>query len=197
MVRIDGTGTWVKAQADTPDNAEAVGIIELATGSNFRVVLEGYIAGLSGLTAGVTYYLSASTAGLLTSTDPNIANVSYVSKPMLDAYTTTTGYVLTLRGLYGDPIAEVRSIVTKTADYTAQLSDWTVAVDATINPVTITLPSAATSGKTYNVKKINSTINTVTVATTGGQTIDGNTTQVINDYENISLQSDGTNWLIL
>jgi hypothetical protein len=197
VVRIDLTGTWVKAQADTPTNAEAVGIIEFATGTGFRVVLEGYITGLAGLTAGITYYLSAATAGLLTSIDPNIANVSYVSKPMLDAYTATTGYVLTFRGLYGDPIAEVRSIVTKTSDYTAQLSDWTIAVDATINPVTITLPSAAISGKTYNVKKINATVNTVTVDTTGGQTIDGDTSQVINDFENISVQSDGTNWLIL
>jgi hypothetical protein len=197
VVRIDVTGTWVKAQADTPTNAEAVGIIETASGAGFRVVLEGYISGLAGLTAGVTYYLSAATAGLLTATDPNTANVSYVSKPMLDAYTATTGYVLTLRGLYGDTTAEVKPIITKTSDYTAQLSDWTIAVDATINSVTITLPSAATSGKTFNVKKLNATINTVTITTTGGQTIDGNTSQIINDYENILVQSDGTNWIIL
>jgi hypothetical protein len=195
VVRIDGTGTWVKSQADTAANAEVAGVVETASGTVFTVVMEGYITGLAGLTAGATYFLSAVTPGLLTATDPNIANAALVSKPVLDAADANTGYVLSLRGIYADTTAGVFPEVTKSADYPATLQDWTIFVDATAAPVTITLPSAATAGKTFNVKKIDVTANAVAVATTGGQTIDGLPGfATVTPYESIMVQSDGSNW---
>ena len=54
-----------------------------------------------------------------------------------------------------------------------------MAADATSGALnTMTLPTAAgITGQTYTIKKIDSTANTVTIACTGGQTIDGATTQ--------------------
>lgn len=66
---------------------------------------------------------------------------------------------------------------------------------------TITLPTAAgISGKIYWIKNIgaSSQTNTVTVATTSSQTIDGATTQILTlQYTDMPVISDGTSWSIL
>lgn len=97
VVRFDSVSDWVKAQADTGANADVFGVVSVVAGNNFTVVSDGNIAGLSGLTAGAVYYLSASTAGVLTDTEPDPE--SYVSKPVLFAYSATAGIVQILRGL--------------------------------------------------------------------------------------------------
>lgn len=73
-----------------------------------------------------------------------------------------------------------------------------VLADATGGAVTVTLPTAASiTGKVYTVKRINSGSNNVTLATTGGQTIDGATTQVMTiQYTSLDVISDGSNWEI-
>ena len=60
------------------------------------VVFKGYITGLSGLSAGTVYFLSAGTAGALTATPPSTAG-QYV-KPMLVALSASTGLVMCYRG---------------------------------------------------------------------------------------------------
>jgi hypothetical protein len=73
--------------------------------------------------------------------------------------------------------------------------------DATVkctgsSPYTVTMPSAVgISGKLYNIKSGNSA--TLTVATTGSQYIDDVQTFDIVIYECLTLQSDGTNWMVL
>ena len=97
VVRLSG-GTWVKAQADSLANAREVGIVsEVVDASTFRVVSHGYVTGLTGLTAGSVYYLSASTAGLLTTTEPT--GFGQVSVPVFIADTTTSGFVMSQRPL--------------------------------------------------------------------------------------------------
>lgn len=95
--RDGATNTYVKAQADTVVNAEAVGIVQSVNGAVFVVVYGGRINGLSGLTDGATYYLSEITAGALTATEPDTD--LYVSKPMLIATSATSGVVMNMRGL--------------------------------------------------------------------------------------------------
>lgn len=100
VIKMTGTGssnTYSKAQADSVANAVAVGIVSVVTDvDNFTYVSGGYISGLSGLTTDVVYYLSPSTAGLLTSTEPTTAG--QVSKSMLVATSTTAGIILNGRG---------------------------------------------------------------------------------------------------
>jgi len=61
----------------------------------FTVVYSGKIS-LAGLTDGAVYFLSASSAGALTATEPNVAG--QVSKPVLIAIGTGTGIVVQMRG---------------------------------------------------------------------------------------------------
>lgn len=96
VVRLDGTD-YIKAQANSEANAEAVGIVsEVADVDNFTLCVGGYISTLSGLTAGSVYYLDDDTAGLLTLTEP--PDVGDVSKPLLIADTTTSGWIFNMRG---------------------------------------------------------------------------------------------------
>lgn len=88
------------------------------------------------------------------------------------------------------------AIVTKTANYTATVNDFTILADATSGAVTITLPLAPVAQQIFNIKAINVT-NTVTVAG-NGKTIDGSSSaqlKVINAC--ITVQYDGTAWRII
>lgn len=93
--------------------------------------------------------------------------------------------------------------LTKTANYTVLLADWnntntlTIIVDATAGNVVITLPTASTvAGKMINVKKIDASVNTVTVSAT--QNIDGATTLLMAmQYGNAQIQSISTQYITL
>lgn len=69
-------------------------------------------------------------------------------------------------------------------------------VNVTANSVTLTLPTAASiEGRRYDLK--NSGTGLVTIATTSSQTIDGDTTRILTQYESITVVSDGSNWIII
>jgi len=54
------------------------------------------------------------------------------------------------------------------------------------------------TGKQYTIKKTDTSLNVVTVATTSSQTIDGVTTNVLaTPYESITVLSDGANWNLI
>jgi hypothetical protein len=95
-IRFNGT-SYVKAQANSPANAEVFGIVEFVAGDVFIVVTSGKIAGLSGLTPGEVYFLSGATAGALVEDEPE--TVGHVSKPVLLATSATGGMVLHYRGV--------------------------------------------------------------------------------------------------
>lgn len=89
---------YAKAQADSTSNAEVVGIVSAVADVNtFTLTNIGYVSGLSGLTANTTYYLSPSSAGALTSTEPSTAG--QISKPLFRAISTTAGYFFNWRGI--------------------------------------------------------------------------------------------------
>jgi hypothetical protein len=95
-IRFDGLN-YVKARADTKANAEAIGIVsDVIDVNNFKVQVGGEITTLAGLTAGTVYWLSELTDGLLTATEPTEA--PFISKPMLIATSTTSGWVIQMRG---------------------------------------------------------------------------------------------------
>jgi hypothetical protein len=73
-----------------------------------------------------------------------------------------------------------------------------VFADATSAAFTVTLPDATTAaGKRVDIKRINSGSNVVTVGSAGG-TIDGASTfSLSQQYESITVVSDGTNWEIV
>jgi len=92
-----------------------------------------------------------------------------------------------------------KSIETITAAATLDITHYTVLCDATAAAFTVTLPAASgATGRIYNVKKIDSGANAVTVDADGAETIDGDLTAIIGiQYTNIKIQCDGSNWYIL
>lgn len=96
-------------------------------------------------------------------------------------------------------ILGLRTVVTVTGTYVALVTDDTILADATAGAFTITLPTAVgNTGKTYFVKKIDSTSSNVTLDGAGSETIDGSATRVISlQYEAFTIQSDGSVWWIL
>lgn len=92
-------GTYNKAIADGTYDGEFVGIVTVSADTNtFSVTQSGYVSGLTAsFTANTTYWLSESTAGLLTSTEPT--GESEISKAAFFADTTSSGWVLPYVGV--------------------------------------------------------------------------------------------------
>jgi hypothetical protein len=89
--------TYTKAIATSAAAAEVVGVVSKVVDINtFELTLSGEVTGLTGLTAGEVYFLSAATAGLLTTTEPTV--IGQVSVPVGVASSATTLYVAPKRG---------------------------------------------------------------------------------------------------
>ena len=84
-----------------------------------------------------------------------------------------------------------------TAARTLDTTDYTV--DCTSGSFSVTLPAATgtdMTGRIYNIK--NSGTGTITIARTSPNTIDGATSQTLSGrYQTITVQSTGTNWIII
>lgn len=113
------------------------------------------------------------------------------------AVVTTTGRTFTFPDTTGTVLISVFNSLS--ADTTLSSLHRTVFVDATGASRTITLPTAVgISGKEYIIKKIDSSINTVTIGTTSSQTIDGAATQILLvQYAVLRVISDGANWGVI
>lgn len=107
--------------------------------------------------------------------------------------TTTPLSAIDVAGSFGYKIQTV------TEDTTLDDTYGSVLVDATAENIKITLPTATSSTRRlYDVKKIDSTSNTVTVDADGTEEIDGELTQVITlQWDSMSLKSDGSQWFIV
>ena len=93
-----------------------------------------------------------------------------------------------------------KSHTTKTANYTATESDYTILCNTTGGGFTITLPAASgCSGRIYVIKKTigNSGVNNVTIDGNASETIDGSATIALQCRSSVMIQSDGSNWWIL
>jgi hypothetical protein len=83
------------------------------------------------------------------------------------------------------------------SSYAASDIDRMILADATAASLTVTLPTAVgRSGKGFRVKRISTNSNTVTVATTSSQTIDGDSTLDLAALTAVELVSDGANWRV-
>jgi hypothetical protein len=88
---------------------------------------------------------------------------------------------------------------TKTSSYTISTNDTVIFADATSGTVTITLPTAASlPGYRFYVKRIDGSGNNCSVARSGGDTIDGQTSIAITvQYTSLTLVSNGSAWYII
>jgi len=90
-------GTYIKSLADGTQDSEIFGLVtEVTDANNFTVTLQGFVDTLSGLVANTTYFVSDTTAGQLTATEPTTDG--HISKPILTTTSSTAGLVLPYRG---------------------------------------------------------------------------------------------------
>jgi len=138
IVYLNGS-TYALAKADAVNTAETTGIVSnIYSADIFQMTEIGYVKGLSGLTAGTVYFLSDTVSGALTATEPTV--IGSVTKPMLLADTTTSGYVLNYRGaVVGGANARTQVLLSNNATVLVQnvslyeagdLAGW-VYIDAT------------------------------------------------------------------
>lgn len=95
--------------------------------------------------------------------------------------------------------ALLASYVSKSANYTVTNTDGTIGVDCSGGSVTITLLDASSvSGRVFNVYAEDVSGGIVTIDTTSSQTINGSTSvNLFSQYESLTLQSNGSNWVII
>lgn len=94
--------------------------------------------------------------------------------------------------------SEASAFAAKTTNYTLTATDQTILASAGSGSVTMTLPtSVGIGGRRYTVKRTDASANTLTVATTSSQTIDGSTSVTIPAYGILQVISDNANWAIL
>ncbi len=124
LVRYDGTAgvqRYVKSLADTGNNADVAGIIGKVTdANNFTIITGGVIDTLTGLTPGASYFLSATTAGTYTSTEPTAATA--ISKPVLMALSSTSAIFYNWRGIGMSILATTQEVATQTGNSGKYLS---------------------------------------------------------------------------
>lgn len=114
-----------------------------------------------------------------------------------------TGTVLTVAGgvptwAAASPNLTISAV--KTTTYAILTTDLVVLTNAGTASFTATLPTAVgVTGKQYIIKRVDQTLaNSVTIATTSSQTIDGVTTKALaTQYESFTIVSDGANWQVL
>lgn len=89
-------------------------------------------------------------------------------------------------------------IATVSTTTTLDVTHHTVLVDATSGAVTINLPSATSSNRrVYVVKKIDASVNAVTIDGNASENIDGTTTKTISiQYAGYVIQSNGTQYFV-
>ncbi|MHC5536649.1 hypothetical protein ACYOEI_00060 [Singulisphaera rosea] len=91
------------------------------------------------------------------------------------------------------------TVASKTSAYTVTTSDSVVLCDATSSAFTVTLLSASTvsTGRRFTIKKVDSSGNAITIATTSSQTIDGASTKSLSSqWSALTVVSDGSNWQV-
>jgi hypothetical protein len=132
IVYLNGS-TWTKAIATSAAASEAIAMVSaVADANNFSATFSGYVSGLSGLTKGDVMFLSASSAGSMSSTEPSTAG--QISKPVgvalstteLRLYDSSRGAIISSGGSGGG-----------TSPLTVTFGGTVSAADCTSNPCTI------------------------------------------------------------
>lgn len=87
----------------------------------------------------------------------------------------------------------------KNVNYNVTATDVYIGGDASSGSITESLPSGvAFTGQVFVFKKIDATVNTVTINVTGGANIDGVSTYVLNtQYQSVTVISNGSNYSII
>jgi hypothetical protein len=185
-------GAFFRSRAGTRTNSSAAGTYATAVFNSFHVpTLAATNAGTTTTDAATVYIEGAPVQG----TNQTIVNTWALwvdsGRSRFDGEVVVTGRI--------SSTGVVSAISTKTTTYTLTNDDSVILGDTTTAGFTLTLPTAVgRSGQTYTIKKVSADANTLTVATTSAQTIDGATSiSSATQWNTWVVVSDGANWLII
>lgn len=197
------TDFWALSDADVLTTLPCLGmaVCNRAANKPGYILIFGFIRNdaWTSMTIGAKQYLST-VAGAITATRPTLSGqavqdlgVAIATKTMFFAPSDVTNYGDTLLYGSGGPVS------TKTTAYTATSLDYTLLCDATAAAFTVTLPAAASStGRIYNIKKIDVSVNAVTIDANASELIDGALTKVISaQWASATIHCNGTAWYII
>jgi hypothetical protein len=195
-------GTWTLSQSDNKDTLTQGVVSEVVDANNFSIVFIGPITYASphGYTVGDYLFTDASTAGLLTETEPT--GLTQFSDPAAVVLDASTIFVLPWRPQNAIPRSNDLKIVSISTDRVVTDTDEFILCDATTGDIVVTLPTPSSDydGFTVKVKKVDSSANTVTVKTDTGYNIDGvdgATGQVLSlQHEVVSASCDAANYYL-
>lgn len=143
--------------------------------------------------------LGQATGTLIVNGDGTVRIRSYVGN---NFHETNPSTVLTVDGTgiiqkADFPKSNISTISTNTADYTALSDDEFIMMDATSGNLETTLIAAPVTGQRVTVKKIDASVNTVTI-NGNGKNIEGNATRIISvPYQYYSFVYNGTQWFLV
>ena len=81
--------------------------------------------------------------------------------------------------------------------YTVSQYDEIIESDATSNTITVRLPLIGLTGKKYIIRKKDSSVNAITVASQSGETINGSGTfSLATQYKTVTVYDNGTEWSV-
>ena len=87
---------------------------------------------------------------------------------------------------------------TITQNHTATAGDHTIFANASSTNITVTLPTAANIvGRQYIIKRVDTAVTSVTIATDGSETIEGAASMALTGHRSVVIQSDNNNWWIV
>lgn len=102
-VRVNGNNSYTGAQGDNAVDGEVIGICIAVSAATFTLQQSGYIStaqaipGITGLIAGSSYFISTTTAGMMSALDAT--QNGQISRPVFVADSPTSGWVVPYRGL--------------------------------------------------------------------------------------------------
>jgi len=164
IVRFNGT-IYVKAQADSAQNAEVIGIVSaVEDADNFTLVTNGYVSGLSSLVPSSVYFLSDITAGELSSVEPSATD--YVSKPLLVASSNTAGYFLNYKGQINKTKVGITSIDNDSDTVSVVFTSAYADTNYVITPIITNTTDASPSHYSIEITAKATTGFTITLSTT-------------------------------
>jgi hypothetical protein len=111
-------------------------------------------------------------------------------------YVDTANYNLYVYGTSWTLIGDTTLVLSVSTSTTAASLPNVQYIYLVSGTTTLTLPTAVGNLNTYTIKNVGN--NTVTIATTSSQTIDGSTTALLKvKYTSLTLVSDNANWNII
>lgn len=131
---------------------------------------------------------------------PAVDDVYYISEPSRKFRTIYVDQYMDCDFLRVNEMVRYLNIDSKNSAYTVSVGDHIILCDASGAAFTLTLPPVTgQNGAILIFKKIDASVNAITLDGDGGETIDGAATNAEMDtqYDTITLLCDGTQWLII